>query len=491
MPSRRHNDRVTTPASIPSLDEIEGLRDAAARGRALERFVANLFRKRHFTVIVNSRTARPRQTDLLAVKLAERYLVECKWQNRPATINDLDSLRSRLHRTSPDTAGLLVSMNGFTEEVRTDVRYQRQQPVLLLSGNELRDIEAGFRHSLTALLFLKKEGLLRDARVLLDEPRSNHRRARRLPYPQPKGRFVSPDGAESLVCASGGEFGRFTFTQELSDIDWTSSGGFGVTLDIPLDIGDEDELINAIHTLVDLGWTTEQGRWCSQQRDRNWHGVGVAALISHLPQWRERTGHHSEEIVYIDRCDNGFYSITANLTADLRRHALDVQLSFQLEGLPLDSAPLLHLCRGLGAHDNLRVRPRAAKSRNLLHLRDNAIDLTVRGFIVANDPYAVETDGQWTTGIITDNPYRASSGRRHTQLPDGLELLAGSEVLLCDLRQHHLLREPRTGYYLDAIEWAWTSDAVACRPIADWPSPEHGEDFDDQPPRTPEPRIKS
>lgn len=82
----------------------------------------------------------------------DRYLIECKWRGKPATINDMDALRSRLQRTGLDVVGVLVSMNGFTEEVKIDARYQRQQPVLLLSAKELRDLEEGFRGSLPDLL---------------------------------------------------------------------------------------------------------------------------------------------------------------------------------------------------------------------------------------------------------------------------------------------------------------------------------------------------
>lgn len=47
-------------------------------GRALERVVGDLFRRHHFAVTINPGIARPRQTDVLATRVAEHYLVECK-----------------------------------------------------------------------------------------------------------------------------------------------------------------------------------------------------------------------------------------------------------------------------------------------------------------------------------------------------------------------------------------------------------------------------
>ena len=76
---------------------------ASRRGLTLEQIVADIFRAHHFTVLRGPGVARPRQTDVLAVRPPDRYLIECKWRSRPADIADLDNLRSRLRRTVVST----------------------------------------------------------------------------------------------------------------------------------------------------------------------------------------------------------------------------------------------------------------------------------------------------------------------------------------------------------------------------------------------------
>lgn len=144
-------------------------------------------------------------------------------------------------------------------------------------------------------------------------------------------------------------------------------------------------------------------------------------------------------------------------------------LSFQLEGLPLDTGPLLQLCRSVGVHDGAYFRPRteesvsrrpggplAASVQPIYHLTTNEHD---PGF-----PFA-----EWVTGIVIANPFRGSSeGEVLDCLPEGLGLLRGSELLVCDLAQHHPLDGRRYAYHLRGFEHARTSDAMVCRPIADW-----------------------
>lgn len=451
------------------MDSLAAISDPAKRGRALERYLAHRFRQHHFTVIVNPRAARPRQTDLIAVKLDERYLIECKWRMNPATINDIDSLRSRLHRTSPGVVGVLVSMNGFTEEVKIDVRYQRQQPVLLLSGSELRDIEAGYLLSLPDLLYRKKESLLRDAVVLVDGPRKPARNTPRLPMPQPELRFAPLRGTErSLVLDCGGGFDPVTFTHSIHDIDWAQTDGAGVNLDVELDFADQTEVIRAFDVLADLGWVSEHGRWSIHQASRNWHGMGVASLTAEMPHWRERADHHTEEVCYVDRCDGGFYALAFDVDASPPRWVRYMNMSFQLEGLPLDPAPLLHLCRALGVHQGLHVRPRREQSLTCHHFRRANIDLTIRSYIVAEDRNDPEELGDWAVGVVVDNPFRRGG---HTEIESPMDLaeLSQSEFLLCDLRHHHPFAYPRDRYVLHAIEVVHAGRRAIVRPIADWP----------------------
>jgi hypothetical protein len=114
-------DDAVTELSKAGLEAI-GQMATAARARQLERFVAELFRQHHFEVMVDSGVSRPRQTDVLAARGPERYLIECKWRSSKANIDDVDSLRSRLRRTTAHTVGILLSMSGFSGSVVSECR---------------------------------------------------------------------------------------------------------------------------------------------------------------------------------------------------------------------------------------------------------------------------------------------------------------------------------------------------------------------------------
>ncbi len=458
------------------LDAIGRMKRADQRGRELERFVADMFRQYHFKVTLNAGVARPRQTDILAARVNEVYLVECKWRNDKANIDDLDSLRSRLRRTNDGVVGVLVSVPGFSGTVLHDVEHRREQPIVLISGDELR-LVGGSRGSLPDLLWRKKDALLTDGKVLLDEPPSKRGTRRRLfALPPAERQFVLPDRSPEQVIECEGAFGQFVFAHELPDIDWVPADGLGVTLDVAPQVLDQRGLLELVDRLADLGWATADARWSIQQSRRNWHGFGSAAFATELPRWQHRANspdaHHSEEICYLDRCDGGFYTITANLAARQFRRTTMVSLSFQLQGTPLDTAPLLQLCRSVGVHDALYFRPRTEKSVSR-HRPDDQHSRAVQplGYVTTPERDPAFPFTEWATGIIIANPYRRSAGGGGIgPAPEDLRMLQDSEYLICDLAEHHPLDGRTCEYHVRAFEIARTSDALVCRPVTNWTS---------------------
>ncbi|WP_166659130.1 restriction endonuclease [Labedaea rhizosphaerae] len=456
------------------LDVIERL-SPARRGRELEQFVADLLRQHHFTVRPNAGTARPRQTDVLASRGSEWYLVECKWRSDKANIDDVDSVRSRLNRIDHSVVGVLISMPGFTGTVLHDVGHHRKQPILLISRDELVRLAQGME-SLPRLLWRKKEALVADGTVLLDEPtRKGGRARRRMVLPPAESQFISVDGTQSPVVQCGGTFGQVVFVQQLENIDWVPAAGLGVTLDVAPSVLNERELRDLVDHLADLGWATADARWNIQQSTRNWHGVGCAAFANELPKWRQRAdipeAHHSEEICYVDRCDGGFYSLTATLAAHGSRSSLFARVSFQLQGIPLDNGPLLELCKSIGVHESLYFRPRANESVKRHHFADAQVaNVQPIHHFVTTSREPEDPVQEWVTGIVIINPFHEKHGDSPTKhLPDGATSLRHREQLVCDLRHHHpYLGRHEYSYRFTGFELAHTSDATVCRPIVDW-----------------------
>jgi hypothetical protein len=84
--------------------EFESLKkrtDAHRRGYDFQPFVGNLFRAQHFKVEEKAGISAPRQVDLLATRGEEVYLIETKWQQDPADIDDVDALFTRLEPVPP------------------------------------------------------------------------------------------------------------------------------------------------------------------------------------------------------------------------------------------------------------------------------------------------------------------------------------------------------------------------------------------------------
>jgi hypothetical protein len=152
------------------IDEFRSLQksgDPQRRGIQFESLVARQFREAYFKVQANPGVARPRQTDFLAMNSRDRYLVETKWKQKAADINDVDSLFSRLDRTPGSVVGVLVSISGFSKSAIERVESRRDRPVLLVTSAEIeRMLQWG---SLTRLLRRKQDGGLRGSAQRLRE----------------------------------------------------------------------------------------------------------------------------------------------------------------------------------------------------------------------------------------------------------------------------------------------------------------------------------
>ncbi len=484
---------MTDRALLGEFEAARSLPNAARRGYALERLVAGLFRLHHFQTILGARAAKPRQVDLLATRGAESYLVEAKWRSDKADINDLDSLRARLGRTAGHVVGVLVSVNGFTGSVLSDVASRARQPVLLVSGDELLRALRGSDPFLR-LLHRKLEALLTHGDVLLDEPTSARRGARRMPVvlPASKGEFRWPDGSRSRVLECDGEFGQFVFAQQVPDIDWVPAGGVGVTLDLSPEALTERSVLDLIDMLASLGWATPDARWSLQQSRRNWHGLGAAAFVKTLPKWKERAAtagsHHSEELCYLDRCDGGFYTLTATIGAHSTRRAFPVNISFELQGVPLDVSPLAQLCKAVGAHEPVYFRALDGRSVSRDHVAVSRHPVVPLAYVVEPDELfgELDTDGlseygqldgretprrprEFVTGLVVANPFRSGDGAPAAlDPPDDLRQLDGSGYLICALVHHHPVDFEPVTYRLRSLEYARATDALVVVATTDW-----------------------
>jgi hypothetical protein len=450
---------------------IEAMIDPQQRGRAFEDYVAALFAASHFEVTKDAGTARPRQTDLLATRAADTYLIECKWRAARADIDDVDSLRSRLRRTS-GAVGLLVSNSGFSGTAISEVADHRHQPILLLSGEEIRGLVRR-PEQLAHLLWQKRQALQVDGKALVDEPVQPRRARTRRPLPGSGSRFVAQGQPDAPVFACGGGLDQFAFAHNVVDVDWVIAAGSGATLDVDVPAFGERDVLDVIDKLADLGWASPDARWSIQQARTNWHGFGAAAFASELGQWKARAdtpeAHHSEEFCYVDNCDGGFYTLTSTIGADDHRRATQTHLSIQLHGVPLDTGPLLQLCRSIGVHHGIYFRTLTDRSRRVLHLPDRMrVPVEPLARIVTSGT-SIDLDMEFVTGIVIPNPFSQKQWRQSEEWSTAdLQQIESAQYLVCDLGQHHLNDNKPYTYRLTKIEVARTSSATVFVPRARW-----------------------
>lgn len=463
------------------LQEYERLRDhpnPQQRGYDFERLVASILGRNHFEVELNPGAARPRQVDLIATRGDDIYLIETKWQQDKANIDDVDSLYTRLDSVPPSVTGLFVSHAGFTPEAVDRVCERSSRPVVLVTGKELEqaldrdgDFPSFLRRKAYALRVHRKVPLDEEVRQAPPRPGTQSNPA---DLPPSNRAFVLLDGSRPRWLRCDGSFARFTFVPELQDIDWVPGGGLGATLDIVLPRQEQREFVAHLREIAGMGWVTPKGCWSIQQSTAVWHGFGADALVEALHAWERRyeglETHHTEELCYADECDDGFYTLVAQVSADKRRIVWQAELSFQLRGIPLDTGPYRQLYDHFRLNGPVYFRPRNKNSLTRGEPPRTSKRLVIKplAYVVALDNLVPGENDEWVAGIVVESPVFEGQSRSRRPPKWVPEMVTRSGYLICALRSWHLLGNPKSVYELWNFEWAWTSDALVVQALADW-----------------------
>ncbi|MFE5893214.1 restriction endonuclease [Streptomyces sp. NPDC056462] len=469
--------RASGLSLLADFKQLGALSSTHRRGYQLEVLLEQLFRRAHFRVDRNASVAKPRQTDLVARYGETWYVIEAKWLSGPASVDVFDAVRSRMERAASSAViGVIISVNGFTDDAVEDLRVRRDRgPILLFGEEELTQVLSTPR-SLVNLLQVKREELITHGRVhLAAAPRPRRRRRPATDLPGSEVRLLDRDLQPLRYVTSGGGFGEFVFTEELPDVDWAFGSGSGVSLDVPVRPFNQDGIVELLYGLDSMGWTSAAPRWNLQQSGANWHGVGAREFVEALRAWKEREktlddAHDTEQVSYFDTCQGGgFYTLTASIAMHHFRSVYDCHLSFQLPGVPMDFQPIRHLFEQFDAVAFSYFRPLSSPAV-VRHHPEERVALEAVGYVVSHsDLELAETDGvptEWVTGLVVRNPHRRERGKSDSEEWPGR--VTESELLVCALRSHHPVSEPKAAYHLCSWEYARTSEVVVLRPVADW-----------------------
>jgi len=141
-----------------------------------------------------------------------------------------------------------------------------------------------------------------------------------------------------------------------------------------------------------------------------------------------------------------------------------------MSGIPIDPGPLRHLFGVFEVDGDAFYRPRnhASVSRYLLPPDDRSV-LDVVGFVVEDNEMGSDSDDrEWAVGLVAKNPFYRQQGSGRSNPEWWPEMADESELVVCALRSWHPMNQPKRTYRLWSCESAWTSDALALRPVADW-----------------------
>jgi Restriction endonuclease len=446
----------------------------ARRWQTFEALVADLFKRAHFRIERESRAAGPRQLDLAASRRGAVYLVEAKWKSRPLTTGDVDGLYARLAGTAPQTVGVMISPSGFTKGVREEVARRKDRPVLLVGPRELVESLDDPR-SVAQMLQRKLDHLNVTGEVLVGPNETIRTSTTQSTWGLRQPFAVDADGSRLPWVTSGGGYGQFVFAVELADVDWVPSGGRGVCLDLEPAADSEHALIEFVEELAAHGYVSVGATWVIEQFDTAWHGFGWTPFIDAVAAWRlryEAVGHvhHTEQFCLADSLDGRLLVLSGDVSADDQRVCRSINLSFHLQGIPLDPAEFIHLAEVAGDFAPTHWRPLSGRSVETAGLlrpdRRERLDVEPVAFVVEEDPHD-SRDRVWVRGLVITNPFPD----RRPRGVDPLEWPAGigeSELVVCSLGQWHPWGDVPDRYELRAAEWANTTEFSVVRVTADW-----------------------
>jgi len=87
------------------------------------------------------------------------YLVECKWQARLADSSQTDAFSKKISRSSKQTMGLFLSINGWSEGVLTTLKQDRDKCIFLMDGRDLYYLLSSSQLNLREFLIAKNDAL--------------------------------------------------------------------------------------------------------------------------------------------------------------------------------------------------------------------------------------------------------------------------------------------------------------------------------------------
>jgi hypothetical protein len=453
------------------------MRSASAKGREYEAEIAELFTNAGFEVIANPKSAKPRQTDLFVRDGAVDFLIEVKNQTRKIDIGDIDSLRSRLARVSPDIIGIIVSKSSLTGSAIAEIEADRSREILVFINDEIKNV-LSHRQNVKALIERKRTALRIQGRVWFSAKRDLEFSKIQLPSGNLEFRI---DEAVTPFFEVRSSFTGALYALDIPDTGWGSFAGEGARLSIQLALSSILELRDVLGFLHKKFGLSRDGVFSIQQSECCWQGSGAEEFVAAVQNWKNRYEksrskrlHHSEEFRYFDKIRNGWVELSARqrVWMELPKEAMlhQSELVIQMPGIPVDLSPFMKLCQYVGNEwaEFQYFTHRMTFTKRL----KKSLPIKVVGRVTrkSDDGEGLRSMCPTVVGVIGKNPFY-----NQKSLPDELETseipmseLTETELLICSLRDLHDDGDLVDRYDLEGIEVTVGGGGGILRPFGTW-----------------------
>lgn len=458
-------ERMKSPLE-KAFDSLARAKKAHRRGFRFQDLLSRIFEEAHFEVHSNPGSARPRQSDLFVEYRDANYLIEAKWQKKKITSSDIDSLRSRLDRTSGSVIGCLFSMSDYTPEAIVETESHRQREILLFSHDEIHRLTQG-RENILELIKQKKKSLRIHGKVWFSSGSPLKSSKSRSALPASSVSLVQQGVIQGCIAISNEDNYDVHFAPEIPDVRWGAFRGNGVGVEIRIpaqSLSDLKNLFGVIHKQLGL---TSEGTFSIRQLQCSWHGYGIENFFRQAGEMKKRYAkanltyiHHSEDLHYFDRCSFGFLSLTSRQGTGGHNGLHMSRLQLRLPGIPADMKPFLRVFEEAGDPTPYFVPLKEWDSDKVRLPKKIRVEAPVAQIISRHRP----DDDPSVCGIVVKNPFRDKRLIPASEIEySPIRHLWSPEYIMCNLRDWHPTNSIVDFYYLQDIESMYVDqNAVFC-----------------------------